>query len=97
MNVLLVDPDRMARTEVERSLRREGLDVRAFADGSLGFLYLLARMGEIDAVVVNTDSGAGLVRRLEALEPLAVVTYSGSDLGRGGEIAMGLLPRRETH
>jgi hypothetical protein len=92
MNILLVDADGDVRCEVAEALRSFGLRVLAFADGHFAFLFLLARLGEIDAAVVNEDNTQGLLRRLEILEPLPVFAYSGRALERGARIVSSLLP-----
>ena len=92
MNVLLIDPDAEMRSQMESRLREFGLRVLPFADGYVAFVFLLARLREIDAVIVNEDLAGAVLRRLALLGPLVVVTYSGSDLERGAEIETAFMP-----
>lgn len=95
MNILLVDSKTETRLDVEERLRESGLRVLSFADADFAFFYLLGHLDEVDAVALNLDGEGGLLRRLEAFGPMAAVTYSGSDLSSGGEIAMELMPLAE--
>ena len=56
---------------------------------------IVGRLDEVDAVVLNSGGEGGLLRRLKVLGPMAAVTYSGSDLRAGGEIATELIPAAE--
>lgn len=95
MKIMLVDSDAESRFEVEERLREFGLRVLTFADAGIAFLYLLSHLDEVEAVVLNSDGGSGLLRRLEVLGHVSAVTYSGTNLSGGGEIAMGLMPSLE--
>lgn len=60
------------------------------------FFFLLARVDEVDGVLVNGDEGewsSWLRRRLEMLSaPLPIVTYSGCNPEREARITGGSVP-----
>lgn len=97
MRVVLVDDNATARASLGEELRECGCSVLTFADARLSFLFLLAKLGEIDAVAINVDEagqGAWLLERLEMLPvPLSVVTYSANDR-KPAEIQRALLGER---
>jgi hypothetical protein len=81
--VVLVEPDLAGRRALDSLLRHSGVSVASFADPQIAFLFLLARVDEVEEVLVNDDGGAWsdwLRRRLELLYaaslPPSVESYS---------------------
>lgn len=93
MNIMLVDSNMALRLEIETLYRDRGFSVHSFADPNVAFLYLLANWEKIDAVAVNSDGGNAFLQRIEVMGPIAAIAYSGSDLDRGAEIALPLMPQ----
>lgn len=85
MRVVLVEPSASGRRSLSAWLSDLGIQVAPFGDPHIAFLFLLGRLDEVDGVLVNGDDqprGSRLLRRLEMLPaPVAVVTYSGPDVG----------------
>jgi hypothetical protein len=81
MKIILVDPDLSGRTELIAMLQRCGIAVAPFADPRTAFLFLLARLEELDGLLVNDDDGGWsdwLRSRVEILSTeLPVLSYSG--------------------
>jgi hypothetical protein len=75
------------------ALRPGPLRVLSFGHAHFAFFFLLARLEEIDAAVINEDNAQGLLRWLQILEPFPVVAYSGRELERGARIVSCLSPR----
>lgn len=86
MKVLLVEPDGDLRGELAALLQRSEIAVAPFSDPRTAFLFLLARLDELDGVLVNDDEGewsAWLRRRMEMLPVrLPLASYSGRDPAR---------------
>jgi hypothetical protein len=53
----------------------------------------LINFEDIDAVAVNCDDGDAFLHRLDVMSPISAITYSGSDLDCGAEIALALMPQ----
>lgn len=80
MKVLLVDPHPNRRCDLVAMLQASGISVSVFTHPRTAFLFLLARLSEVDGVLVNDDEGDWshwLRTRVELLSaPLPVASYS---------------------
>lgn len=89
MNVVLVEANAVARPGIEGLLRSLGArSVACFGDPEIAFRFLLGRLHEVQAVVVDEDDpeAPGLLRRVRALPArIAVVAYSGRRLAAAAE------------
>lgn len=96
MRILLVDPDPVLRREVAELLHGFGLSVFGFANARIAFLFALAKLDELDAVVVNDDGDRAdwLERRLAVASatPPVLLTYSGRRPERGTTISVPARP-----
>lgn len=83
VRIVLVEPSAAGRVMIKARLGDLGIEVLALGDPYIAFLFLLGRMHQVDAVLVNVDDEprtSRLVQRLEVLPaPIAVVTYSARD------------------
>lgn len=99
MRIVLVEPSATGRRALSAWLGDVGIQVAPFGDPHVAFLFLLARLDQVDGVLVNGDDEprtSRLLQRLEALpEPVAVVTYSGRERGCAARIAVA--GRARTH
>ncbi len=93
MNVVLIDSDADVRFAMRGLLEACGLNVLPFADAHFAFLYLLGRVEEIDTVIVNEEVANAVLRRLRALGPVAMATYSDRDLELGTGMPLALVQR----
>lgn len=98
MNAVLVEHNTAARAMLGELLR--GLGVRvvwSFADPEIALHFVLGRLREVKAVVLNADDpgAAALLRRLEVLPPaVKPIAYSGRKLAGEPERSRGRIAER---